>query len=298
MRRRTIRPEKPGRTRRPGGGRPGATAAQPRYAAQQLALPDGALRLRVAVVTPVSDEPDEWVAQCLASVAGQTHPCTHVVVGDGVRSAPAEAARGVQHVSLPVRHADMGDTPRAVGAVTAIGQGADAVCFCDADNFLYPDHVERLVRLHRATGAPVCTTMRNYHALDGSYLATCLSSDGERFCDQNCILIARPAFALAGVLYLHGDPAWHALTDRMLWLEIRRRGLQRAHTGVPTVGYRATWPGMYRDVGAPVPDGLRDKDHVSRALALWRSRGLPDIDVAWRYETRPGFAGLRPPEPA
>jgi len=252
--------------------------------------------LRVAVVTPVSSEPDAWVAQCLASVAGQTHPCTHIVVGDGTRSARAEAAPGVQHVALPVRHADMGDTPRAVGVVSAIGQGFDAVCFCDADNFLYPDHVERLARLHRATGAAVCTTMRNYHGLDGRYLATCLSSDGERFCDQNCLMLARSAFALVGTLYLQAEPAWHALTDRLLWLEVRRRNAPRAHTGVPTVGYRATWPGMYLDVGEPVPDGLGAKDHVSRALAQWRARGLPDIDVAWRYERRPSFAGVRPPE--
>lgn len=237
--------------------------------------------LRIAVITPYFETPDEWLRQCHESVRQQTHPCTHLMLADGKPQACADAF-DAQHFVLPKGHADYGDTPRAIGSMSAAGQGFDAITYLDADNWFAPDHVASLVALHQQTGAAICTSMRSFHDLEGRQMAVCLSSDGDVFSDTSCIMLFRPAFHLTSIWALM-HPEDHAIDDRVVWHHIRQSGLPRAHSGKATVAYRVNHAGIYRDLSQPVPPGVKDGRAIGGALQKWEARGNPPLKVVWRY---------------
>ena len=127
--------------------------------------------MRVAVVTPYYRTPDAWLRMCHESVRAQSHTCTHILVADGVAQEIVQNF-DCQHIVLSKGHADYGDTPRAIGSMSAIGQGFDAITYLDADNWYEPNHIASLLELHRSTNAEVCTSMRNFHHVNGEQLAT------------------------------------------------------------------------------------------------------------------------------
>ncbi|MBI2383982.1 MAG: glycosyltransferase [Gammaproteobacteria bacterium] len=231
--------------------------------------------MRVAVVTPFHRTRPDWLAQCHASVRRQTHACTHILVSDGSGEPPLAEFSG-QLVLLGRNHADFGDTPRAVGSMSAIGQGFDAIAYLDADNWYRPEHVATLVALHRSSGAAVCSSARTLHALDGRLLGRCPETDGARFVDTNCLFLTRAAFPAASAWVLM-PPEYHVVDDRWVWAWIRRQGWTTAHTGQPTAAYRTGWPHHYRLFSQPVPDGAKSWDFshecARRIEALARQSG-------------------------
>ncbi len=174
-----------------------------------------------------------------------------------------------QHIKLPVNHADYGDTPRGVGSVMAIAQRFDAIAYLDADNWYYPEHIASLVKLYRHTGAGVVSSARNLYRLDGTLLGKCSEVDGERFVDNNCYFITRPAFQIVSVwwmmeLLFYGGPEAkrigkeiHSIDDRVLWAEVIRLKLSRAHSGKATVAYRTAFVNHYRQFGEEPPAGAK-----------------------------------------
>ena len=152
--------------------------------------------MKIAVVTPYHGEPAEWLRLCHGSVRGQTTACRHIMVADG-RPDPLVDSFDADHIVLPDGHANYGDTPRAIGAMSAIGRGFDAIAFLDADNWYKPRHIESLIALHRETGAEVCTSGREIRRVDGSFLTVCPFSDGDLFVDTSCYLFTRGAFRTA-----------------------------------------------------------------------------------------------------
>jgi hypothetical protein len=183
-----------------------------------------------------------------------------------------------QHIVLPRAHGDHGDTPRAVGSASAIGQGFDAIAYLDVDNQYHPKHIESLVRLHEETGAPVCTSTRSFHHLDtGRLLGYPARTDGRTFCDTSCLMLFRPALHLA-LQWALIDPAEHVVGDRVMWERIVGSGVDRAHTGRHTVGYRVQNAAVYEMLRLPVPAGAArpttDRE-IGRALRRRIERGAP-----------------------
>ncbi len=240
-----------------------------------------ASRLRVAVVTPFHREPRDWLEAAQRSVAMQSHPCTHILVGDAATVQPPLPALVVP---LPQGVADWGDTPRAVGCMYAAGLGFDAIAFLDADNSFDPDHIARLVALQQQTGAVVLSARRRFISLDGQPMAECLSSDGEQFCDTNCLMVMRPAFGDMAQWAVM-DRAFHAIDDRVIWHALKAAGHARAHLPQVSVSYRASAAGIYRDLGWPLPEGVRSDDdgRVREAVAAWAASGRPSVKVDWSY---------------
>jgi len=220
--------------------------------------------LNVAVVTPYYRANRTWLEDCHRSVLAQTHACTHILVADGPAE-PAVRSFEAQHIVLSATHADFGDTPRAIGSISAARQGFDAIAYLDADNWYEPDHIESLVGLHLASGASVCTSGRMLYRLDGSVLGECPDVDGRRFVDTNCLFITRAAYSLVTVWWtMHPD--LHAVDDRVLWHAVRRRGLSHAHTGRPTVAYRTGFAHHYHRAGEIPPAGSKTGKSTAASL--------------------------------
>lgn len=213
--------------------------------------------MQVAVVTPCYKPRVEWLTRCVQSVARQTVPCTHIVVSDGDSTAYDLGGICIQHIRLPRSHRDYGDTPRAIGSVSAVSQGFDAIAWLDADNWYATDHVETLVELHHQTKACVCTSGRMLCQGNGQPLGACYEVNGVDFVDTNCFLITREAFQLIPVWFLM-DSNLHVGGDRVVWHYVRDWKLAHAHTGRPTIYYRTQLRAHYQYFGVPAPKDARD----------------------------------------
>ncbi len=271
------------------------TPAHPEQQAPQRAAQAGARPVRVAVITPFHREPPAWLEAAQRSVAAQTHPCTHILVGDAATVSPPLPALVLP---LPQGVGDWGDTPRAIGSMYAAGLGFDAIAFLDADNTFDADHIANLLALQQQTQAVVLSARRRFVSLDGQPMAECLSSDGEQFCDTNCLMVMRPAFG-AMAQWAVMPPAFHAIDDRVMWHTLKAGGHPRAHSPRVTVSYRASAAGIYRDLSWPLPEGVRDDadQRVALAVQAWADAGLPPVNVSWSYRRLGPPPGASAPQP-
>jgi glycosyltransferase involved in cell wall biosynthesis len=213
--------------------------------------------MKVAVVTPFHQTPPEWLEQCLASVAQQTVPCTHFLVCDGDEPPPAAIASVVQILRLPQPHADFGGIPRAIGSVSAIGLGFDAIAYLDSDNWYEPEHVQLLCRAHGDTEAAVCTCMRTLYDLDGRHLGPCPEVNGSTFVDTNCLFLTKRAFSTVAVWYLM-PRSMVEIGDRVVWKAIKDAKLKRAHVDRATVNYRTRHKSHYLHFGKEPPPEAKE----------------------------------------
>ena len=210
--------------------------------------------MKVAVVTPYYKESLLVTNNCRASVMKQTHKdVRHYMVADGY---PQEYYRGMpDHIALP-RCADYGDTPRLVGCAVADAQGADAILLLDADCWLEPDHVERMVATMLAKDVSVVTCPRKLWRMDGSYMGVDKESDGEHFNDTNCYLVRRDAFHLFRAWGLK-DKKLAIVDDRVFWATVRHHNVPIARNKKATVNYPTSFAFHYTERDEPVPDGAK-----------------------------------------
>lgn len=221
--------------------------------------------MRVAVVTPYYMEPPAVLRQCHESVQRQRHPCRHYLVADG-HPLPDIDGWQAEHLRLPRPHGDAGNVARCLGAMAAAGDGVDAVAFLDADNWYREDHLESLVALHRRTGALVCTSGRDIHAIDGALMIPGGEpGDGEDHADTSCLWFHRHAFELMSLWGTMPHDLW-PIGDRVLWAAVKARDIPRAHTGMTTLAYRSQWAVHYPH---PAPEGTKSNDHVLAAFGTW-----------------------------
>ena len=237
--------------------------------------------MKIAVITPYADEPEDWLVQCHRSVREQSHPAFHYLVADGHPRVPGDWFTG-RHMTLPTRAGDAGHTPRLVGSLAAIGRQFDAVAFLDADNWYLPDHLATLVEAHQTTGAPVCTSRRSLHSLDGQLLGWCANSDGVEFADTNC------CFFTTAFLCHHWEallvPDWAGfIADRVIWSRVLRLSIPTAYTGRPTICYRTKFFGHYQALGLPVPSSLGVPSfRIEESLDRWEQECGDNL----RFEVR------------
>lgn len=222
--------------------------------------------MKVAVVTPYYRESETVLRRCLDSVQAQTYrQVTHYMVADGhPRHDVLQHYAAVVHVPLPRSHGDFGDTPRGVGGMCALSEGADVCLYLDADNLLLPGHVQSVVDVYaqaQAAGAPLDAVFADRHIFfpDHPHLRLSDPEDKTRLLvDTNCISLARSA-AFLWAAWGQIPPAMAPACDRVMFGLIRYHRLRYAWTGLPTVLYESNWSRNYRMAGLPVPaSGLHD----------------------------------------
>ena len=213
--------------------------------------------MKIAVVTPTFRTPEAVLKQCVDSVWAQSRACTHILVADGDEPVglPPHDERS-QLIRLPKAHGDVGNAGRAIGSVSAICQGFDAIAYLDADNWFDPDHLASMVQAHETTGAAVCSSTRKLWQPDGAWLGICPEVDGESFVDTNCLFLTRAAFATIAAWYLAPESLKH-VGDRVLWNTVKSNGLTRHHVRHPSVNYRTRYASHYRHFGKQPPVGAK-----------------------------------------
>ena len=224
--------------------------------------------MKTAVITPYFETEEDWLTKCHDSVLAQTHPCTHIFVADG---APQDVISRLdaQHIVLGANHDDYGNTPRAIGSASAIGQGFEAIAWLDADNWYEPNHIESLVGLQRKHGAAICTSSRMLYEHNGAPLGLCPTVDGKKFVDTNCYLLTRAAYHLISIWYEMERPL-NPVGDVVLWDAVQRSGLSHHHSFAATVAYRTSYRYHYALFEKPFPPGARNIQDMTAAQEFWQ----------------------------
>jgi hypothetical protein len=115
--------------------------------------------MRVAIVTAFNQASLELDRLC-ASVAAQTSPVTHILVGEASEADQLTAKYGAQQVKLCDFHDDFGTTARSIGGMSAFNRGFDAIAYLDPPHWIDSDHIARAIHAVGATGAHVVFSER------------------------------------------------------------------------------------------------------------------------------------------
>lgn len=207
--------------------------------------------MNVAVITPYYKEPLATLQRCHDSVRRQTHGCTHFFVSDGHPRAELDEW-DVRHMRLGTSHGDYGNTPRALGSMSAFNLGFDAVAYLDADNWYADDHVESLVCFSARTGSDVGFSSRHIVLSTGEKFPFPDEPDHQHV-DTNCLFFTSRAAFLAPIWAMM-DPSLAAIGDRLMFHVIRKRGVSHGWTGLKTLYYESRWAVHFEAMGKEPPE--------------------------------------------
>lgn len=206
---------------------------------------------RIAVVTAYYREPRQQIERAIASVKGQSVASDHIVVADGNPQAWVDEAN-VRHIRLDTSHRDYGNTPRGVGALLAVSEDYDAICFLDADNWLEPDHVERAIATAKRYPGCDYVVARRFLRRPNETILPVPEEPIEQHVDTNCFFFLKGAFhALPQFALIPREMS--SIGDRLFYKYIRKLGLVAAIVDRPTVNYHCLWESLYRFAGEPPP---------------------------------------------
>jgi predicted O-linked N-acetylglucosamine transferase (SPINDLY family) len=245
---------------------------------------------RVAVVTPYFKERRAWLERCIESVKAQDHPATHIMVADGFPQDWIDGT-GVRHIRFDNGFADFGNTPRALGAQAAVGDGFDAVCFLDADNWFTSDHVSRCLEAADAADARVdyVVARRNFVRDDGSVVPLKRSEDATAstpgHIDTSCYFLLRGAFHTISRWIMPRPLA--VLCDRVYRAVLEAEALKCAYTTEVTVNYLCTWRGPYLAIGETPPDFAKPYIDTTPLKQWWQALSAADKEFIDRYMAAP-----------
>jgi glycosyltransferase involved in cell wall biosynthesis len=218
--------------------------------------------MKVAVITPYYRERLSVLRQCHESVARQTWPATHYLVADGFPN--DEAAKWpVKHVALSKSHADGGNTPRCIGAISAFNSSFDAVAFLDADNWYAPDHIQSLVHACEQTGAHVAISGRTIVLDNGEVLSKPDPEDAVgAHADTSTYFITGKAAFLAPYWGMMSPKLW-PVGDRLIFSLLARFKIPTVRTKRGTLFYRSNYGAHYRMAGLEPPPKVNDIDYAA-----------------------------------
>lgn len=213
--------------------------------------------MKVAVITPYHEPDSPYLKDCITSVKAQTHDdLIHVAIGDGCTLPPELIHPNLHNIPLPRRLNNYGDSPRSIGVVYAFSLGVDAVAFLDSDNWYAENHIELMVKRCITSQSDVVTSLRYLAHLNGTTLGICPESDGNIFCDTNCLFVTRRLAEEAGVWWLIPDDM-HVIDDRVIWDTLIHATDRISFTGTASVFYRSSFEVHYRMFCVPAPQGVK-----------------------------------------
>ena len=230
----------------------------------------------IAVVTPYCTESYEMLSRCVDSVRAQTLPVQHYLVLDG-QHCEAHELDVHRHVSLGSQHWNYGNTPRAIGAMLAIGEDVDAIAFLDADNTFDPDHIETCwsfakynPRLHYVAAK------RRVVLPDGTVVPDHEEPD---FTDTSCFFLLPGSYFTIPQWGLQPNP-FTSICDRLYCALLRRLRLSYATTDKPTVTFNSTYAAHYLAGKQTPPEDAKKNPDLTKAFTWWHGLSLDQKNIA------------------
>ena len=218
-------------------------------------------KMKIYCITPVYDPNIKFLEKNIESVRNQTVDVTHILVFDGNKGLDkvkeyAINLNDIEIINLPKAHRDYGDTPRFIGSVSAFQRGADAVFWLDDDNWIEPNHAEKM-SANLTQSRPIATCQRNICTLDGELMGICFEIDPKEFIDTNCFMIHRSSKSLCSIWWMIQDDQ-HIFGDKILYKHILENKILTTHYQKPTVNYRTNFNFHYQHYGYPIPETAKD----------------------------------------
>jgi hypothetical protein len=215
--------------------------------------------MKAAIITPYYKEDISVLRRCHISIQDQSVPCRHFMVADGFSNELVNDWN-CEHIILASSHSDNGNTPRAIGAISAINQGHDLVCFLDADNWYTSNHVEEAIRLKNKNPAiDIAVLGRQIILPDGTLVEEDIEDRNRTHIDTSCYAFFRSSFGLL--------PAWGMMQpflgpicDRIMFYAIQSRNLQLGWSDKKTCFFTSNYKAHYIQAGVVPPAKTNDYD--------------------------------------
>ena len=213
--------------------------------------------MKAAVITPYYKEDISVLRRCHLSVLDQEVSCRHFMIADGFPN-DIVSSWDCEHVVLPSSHADTGNTPRAIGSISAMNQGYQLLLMLDADNWFCASHVSEALRIKQETPVTDIAALRRQMVLpDGTPLPDSPEDIANTHVDTSCFAFFESAF---GIL-----PLWAmmptflcAIGDRVMLAGIRQKNLHISWSDKKTCYYTSNYRGSYLAANRMPPEKTND----------------------------------------
>lgn len=226
--------------------------------------------MKVAVITPYHNEPDEVLRRCAMSVLAQTVAVDHIWVADGDTRFDTRPhwSDGGRLIRLDQAHEDYGNVARGVGALLAAGEQYDAIAFLDADNWYDPTHVAECLALAAVQpNLDVVFARRRFCRPDGTDMGI---PEESNHVDTSCYFFLPGSYPCLAYWATMPKPMV-CIGDRIIYsLLMSTTGLTVAKVPSVTVNYLCMWESLYRARGETPPPGAKPNIDAQN-FELWRS---------------------------
>ena len=240
--------------------------------------------MKAAVITPYFKEDIDTLWRCHHSVLSQDSDCRHFLVADGFAN-KSIWEWDCEHLTLPTAHNDNGNTPRTIGALSAINKGYKAILFLDADNWFTPNHVSEALRLK--AGNPdldIAVLRRQIMLPDGTTVPDDHEDVTGSHVDTSCYAFFESSFSMLplwGMMPTFLSP----ICDRIMFSAIKAKQLSMEWSPIKTVYFTSNYRAHYIKAGQVPPAKTNDCDMQAISNALKQN---PDL-----LRTRTGLDLLR-----
>ena len=224
--------------------------------------------MKAAVITPYYKESIQTLWRCHQSVLSQESDCRHFLVADGF---PNDSIWewDCEHLTLPAAHNDNGNTPRSIGALSAINRGYEVIFFLDADNWYTGDHVSEALKMKEENPKIDVAVLRRQIVLpDGTMVPDDQEDIAKSHVDTSCYAFFESSFSLIpfwGMMPTFLSP----MCDRFMFIAIKAKHFSLAWSAKKTVFFASNYRAHYINAGRVPPSKTNDvnmQELVSRLM--------------------------------
>jgi len=213
--------------------------------------------MKAAVITPYFKEDIDILWRCHHSVLTQESNCRHFLVADGFAN-KSIWEWDCEHLTLPAAHNDAGNTPRAIGALSAINRGYEVIFFLDADNWFAPNHISEALRLKADNPNLDIAALRRQIVLpDATFVPDDYEDLTGSHVDTSCYAFFESSFSMIpfwGMMPTFLSP----IGDRIMFAAIKAKQLSLAWSPIKTVYYTSNYRSHYINAGRVPPAKTND----------------------------------------
>jgi len=223
-------------------------------------------------------------------VLDQSVESRHFLVVDGF---PCEVVESwdCEHITLSKSHADNGNTPRAIGALSAINLGYEVILFLDADNWYSGDHVAEALSLKKLNpDADIAVLGRRIVLPNGVEVPRDSEDDSRSHIDTSCYCFFPSAFSL---LPLWGMmlPCLGPICDRVMFFAVHQKKYKIAWSDKKTCFFTSNYRLHYLAARQAPPVKTNDPDMLGivrkfqESKPQFRARTGLSFDLSYKLKT-------------